>query len=128
MDKEIAIKVEHLSKTFRIPHDPPEVGQGSLSSVRGAVVNVFRDRSYEEFKALDDVSFEVCPNRYANRSGRVRKGKFFSMIGRNGNKKTKGNTLNRVLVSSALTKGQIAAKLQMAKTTRSDPSRGTAGF
>jgi ABC-type polysaccharide/polyol phosphate transport system ATPase subunit len=75
MDKDIAIKVEHLSKTFRIPHE-------KVSSVRGAVVNAFKTGGYEEFKALDDVSFEV------------KKGEFFGIIGRNGSGKS---TLLKIL-------------------------------
>jgi hypothetical protein len=49
---ETAIKVENISKTFRIPHE-------KISTIRGAFVNLFRSNGYEEFKALDDVSFEV---------------------------------------------------------------------
>ncbi len=35
MDKDTAIKVEHLSKTFRIPHE-------KVSSLRGLMMNIFR--------------------------------------------------------------------------------------
>mgnify|MGYP007082099829 CR=1 FL=1 len=52
MENNIAIKAENISKTFRIPHE-------KISSLRGAFVNAFRSHGYEEFKALDDVSFEV---------------------------------------------------------------------
>lgn len=75
MDKDIAIKVEYLSKTFRIPHE-------KISSVRGAVVSAFKQKTYEEFQALDDVSFEV------------KKGEFFGIIGRNGSGKS---TLLKIL-------------------------------
>jgi ABC-type polysaccharide/polyol phosphate transport system ATPase subunit len=74
-DKEIAIKVENVSKTFRIPHE-------KISSLRGAFVNIFRTNGFEEFKALDDVSFEV------------KKGEFFGIIGRNGSGKS---TLLKIL-------------------------------
>ncbi|MBI2439731.1 MAG: ABC transporter ATP-binding protein [Candidatus Moranbacteria bacterium] len=77
MEKNIAIKVEHLSKTFRIPHE-------KVSSVRGVVVNFFKKKTYEEFEALDDVSFEV------------KKGEFFGIIGRNGSGKS---TLLKILAS-----------------------------
>jgi ABC-2 type transport system ATP-binding protein len=70
-----AIKVTGVSKTFRIPHE-------KISSVRGAVVNAFKKKSYEEFQALDDVSFEV------------KKGEFFGIIGRNGSGKS---TLLKIL-------------------------------
>lgn len=75
MDPSVAIKVEHLSKTFRIPHE-------KVNSVRGAFVGMFHKRTYEEFQALDDVSFEV------------KKGEFFGIIGRNGSGKS---TLLKVL-------------------------------
>ncbi len=75
MEKDIAISVKNVSKTFKIPHE-------KVSSVRGAVVNVFRKKGYEEFKALDDVSFEV------------KKGEFFGIIGRNGSGKS---TLLKIL-------------------------------
>lgn len=76
MDKDIAIKVENVSKTFKIPHE-------KVSSLRGAAVSLFsKNRGYEEFKALDDVSFEV------------KKGEFFGIIGRNGSGKS---TLLKIL-------------------------------
>lgn len=75
MNPNIAIKVEHLSKTFKIPHE-------KISSVRGVVVNAFRKKTYEEFQALDDISFEVG------------KGEFFGIIGRNGSGKS---TLLKIL-------------------------------
>ena len=61
LEKDLAIKVENVSKTFRIPHE-------KISSLRGAFVNAFKSHGYEEFKAVDDVSFEV------------KKGEFFGRI------------------------------------------------
>jgi ABC-type polysaccharide/polyol phosphate transport system ATPase subunit len=75
MDNNIAIKVSGVSKTFRIPHE-------KISSLRGAFVNAFRKNSYEEFNALDDVTFSV------------KKGEFFGIIGRNGSGKS---TLLKIL-------------------------------
>lgn len=76
LDKNVAIKVEHLSKAFRIPHE-------KVSSLRGAFVGMCRGkRTFEEFQALDDVSFEV------------KKGEFFGIIGRNGSGKS---TLLKIL-------------------------------
>ena len=75
MQKEIALKVENVSKTFNIPRE-------KIKSLRSAFVNVFRKNTYEEFKALDDVSFEV------------KKGEFFGIIGRNGSGKS---TLLKIL-------------------------------
>jgi len=75
MNSGIAIKVENISKTFKIPHE-------KISSLRGAFVNVFRKKTFEEFKALDSVSFEI------------KKGEFFGIIGKNGSGKS---TLLKVL-------------------------------
>ncbi len=73
---DIAISVEGVSKTFRIPHE-------RITSLRGAFVGAFRrNRTYEEFKALDNVSFTV------------KKGEFFGIIGRNGSGKS---TLLKIL-------------------------------
>ena len=85
-NNEIAIKVDHVSKTFRIPHE-------KITSIKGAVTNAFRSGGYEEFKALDDVSFEVkkgeffaCPQCYSVCSRGI--------IGRNGSGKS---TLLKIL-------------------------------
>ncbi len=76
MEDNIAISVKNVSKTFKIPHE-------KVSSLRGAAVSAFkRNKGYEEFKALDDVSFEV------------KKGEFFGIIGRNGSGKS---TLLKIL-------------------------------
>ena len=75
MQKDLAIKVENVSKTFRIPHE-------KITTIRGAFVSAFRSHGYEEFKALEDVSFEV------------KKGEFFGIIGRNGSGKS---TLLKIL-------------------------------
>jgi ABC-2 type transport system ATP-binding protein len=66
---DLAIKVDNVSKTFRIPHE-------KITTIRGAFVSALKSHGYEEFKALDDVSFEV------------KKGEFFGIIGRNGSGKS----------------------------------------
>jgi len=75
MEKDLAIKAENVSKTFRIPHE-------KITSLRGAFVSALKSHGFEEFKALDDVSFEV------------KKGEFFGIIGRNGSGKS---TLLKIL-------------------------------
>lgn len=75
MNKNIAIQVKNVSKTFRIPRE-------KITSLRGAATSLFKDHSYEEFKALDGIDFEV------------KKGEFFGIIGRNGSGKS---TLLKIL-------------------------------
>lgn len=83
-NNKFAIKVSGVSKTFRIPHE-------KVTSVRGVFVQRISSlffkvgqKGFEEFKALDNVSFEV------------KKGEFFGIIGRNGSGKS---TLLKILAS-----------------------------
>ena len=60
-----AIEVQNLIKTFKIPIEKRD-------SVRENLFNLFRRNGYEEFNAVDDLSFAI------------KKGEFFGIIGRNG--------------------------------------------
>ncbi len=75
LSKEIAIAVRNVSKSFRIPHE-------KITTLRGMAISAFKKNTYEEFFALDDVSFDV------------KKGEFFGIIGRNGSGKS---TLLKIL-------------------------------
>ncbi len=71
MEEDFAIKVSHISKTFKLPHE-------KQNSVKGALVNLFRNgsRSYERQQVLNDMSFTI------------KKGEFFGIVGRNGSGKS----------------------------------------
>ena len=70
LEKEIAVKVDHVSKDFRLPTE-------ATQSLRTALVNRFRGiKGYREQHVLKDISFDVY------------KGDFFGIVGRNGSGKT----------------------------------------
>lgn len=68
--KDIAVKVEHVSKSFKLPTE-------ATKSFRTTLVNRFRGiKGYTEQKVLKDINFEV------------KKGDFFGIVGRNGSGKS----------------------------------------
>lgn len=76
MPDDIAIKVEHVSKNFVLPHE-------KVRSVKSAFTGMFRrGRTKEVQHALKDIDFEI------------RKGEFFGIVGRNGSGKS---TLLKIL-------------------------------
>lgn len=70
MSDETAIKVENVSKTFKLPHE-------RHTSLKSSLVN-FKSfkKGYEKQVALKNISFEV------------KKGEFFGVVGRNGSGKS----------------------------------------
>lgn len=87
MDDNVAIKVDNVSKTFRLPHE-------KNNSIKSAVVNFYkRKKTFETQIALQNISFEV------------KKGEFFGIVGRNGSGKS---TLLKILAEIYLpTSGSI---------------------
>ena len=69
-DKQIAVKVDHVSKYFKLPTE-------ATNSLRTALVNRFKGiKGYKEQHVLKDISFEV------------EKGDLFGILGRNGSGKS----------------------------------------
>ena len=69
-DKQIAVKVDHVSKYFKLPTE-------ATNSLRTAMINRFKGiKGYKEQHVLKDISFEV------------EKGDFFGILGRNGSGKS----------------------------------------
>ena len=75
MSEQGAVEVEHISKTFRIPH-------AQRTTLKEYFLHPLRRSAFEENHALQDVSFSVRP------------GEFFGVIGPNGSGKS---TLLRII-------------------------------
>lgn len=70
MKNDIAVKVDGISKSFRLPTE-------NTTSLKRTIVNYFQGiKGYREQKVLRDISFEV------------EKGDFFGIVGRNGSGKS----------------------------------------
>jgi ABC-2 type transport system ATP-binding protein len=68
--EEIAVKVDNVTKAFRLPHE-------RANSVKSVILNVLHPRrSFERQQALANVDFDI------------KKGEFFGIVGRNGSGKS----------------------------------------
>ncbi len=91
---DIAISVQHVSKSFILPHN-------KQNSIKGGLINIFNgDKSYEVQKVLKNISFDI------------HKGDFFGIVGRNGSGKSTllkmlagiyTPTLGKVIINGSLT-------------------------
>lgn len=91
MEDKSIIRVDNVTKLFKLPHE-------KSSSVKGVVVSAFRRRNkgFEMQKALSNVSFEVYP------------GEFFGIVGRNGGGKS---TLLKILAGIYVpTSGSVSVR------------------
>lgn len=70
MSDYVAIKVDGVSKSFRLPHEKTSSIKGSLTNLRK------RRKGYENQHVLKNVSFEI------------KQGEFFGIVGRNGSGKS----------------------------------------
>src|SRR3954451_507872 len=66
---DVSVAVHGVSKTFRLPHE-------QVHTLKERAVHPFRKRTFEELRALQDVSVDI------------KGGEFFGIVGRNGSGKT----------------------------------------
>jgi len=69
VNRNTAIKVSNLSKSFKLPHE-------KSSTIKSLVISPFKRRGYEKQEVLKNIDFDI------------KKGEFFGIVGRNGSGKS----------------------------------------
>lgn len=69
MKSDVAIKISHISKSFRVPHE-------KHNSLKDKAVHIFGPKKFTKYKALENIDFEI------------KKGEFFGIVGKNGSGKS----------------------------------------
>jgi len=77
MGEEVAISVNNVAKSFKIPHEKHD-------TLKAKAINLFSNNKYSKYDALKDINFEV------------KKGEFFGIVGKNGCGKS---TLLKIIAS-----------------------------
>lgn len=91
--EDIAVKIENVSKTFKIPHE-------RYTTLKQHALNLFnKNKTYTELNVLDQITFNI------------KKGEFFGIIGRNGCGKS---TLLKIIAQIYTpTKGKVVVNGQI---------------
>ncbi len=69
MDDDVAIKISHISKSFKLPHE-------KHNSLKDRAIHFFGSKNFTKYQALEDIDVEI------------KKGEFFGIVGKNGSGKS----------------------------------------